>query len=119
MPRPRKCRRICRMPEITNFGPQSGNKLEPIIMAVDEYESIRLIDLEGLTQEETAERMNVARTTVQSIYNCARKKLAQCLVNGNPLLIQGGDIELCGSDTFCPHRQTCRRQHSCRDFHHE
>lgn len=55
---------------------------ERIIMAVDEYETIRLIDLAGYTQEECAAQMGIARTTVQGIYNDARRKLADALVNG-------------------------------------
>ncbi|SET34100.1 Protein of unknown function DUF134 [Natronincola peptidivorans] len=78
------------------FGPLNVSNLDgEIIMTVEEYEAIRLIDLEGLTQEECAERMSVARTTVQRIYNDARKKLAEALVNGKILKIQGGDYKLC------------------------
>ena len=68
---------------------------EHIIMAVDEFETIRLIDLAGYTQEECAEQMGIARTTVQGIYNDARRKLADALVNGKMLSIEGGDIDLC------------------------
>ena len=64
-------------------------------MALDEYEAIRLIDFQGLTQEQCAEQMEVARTTVQSIYVSARKKLAQCIVQGRPLQIGGGDVRFC------------------------
>lgn len=64
-------------------------------MAFDEYEVIRLIDLEGLTQEQCADQMDVARTTVQAIYASARKKLAQCIVQGRPLDIGGGDVRFC------------------------
>ena len=97
MPRPRKCRRVCCLPESNLFGSLNGVNAdrEVITMSVEEYETIRLIDLEGMMQEECAERMNVARTTVQRIYNDARKKLAESLVNGNVLRIQGGDYKLC------------------------
>lgn len=103
MPRPRKCRRVCLMPSSTNFGPLDTDDSErPIIsMGVDEFEAIRLIDLEELTQEEAAERMNVARTTAQAIYTSARKKLAECLVSGKDLRIDGGDYRIC--DEQMPH----------------
>lgn len=100
MPRPRKWRRVCCLPESNIFGPINGPNVDRdiITMTVEEYETIRLIDLEGLTQEECTERMNVARTTVQKIYNDARKKLAKSLVNGNILKIEGGDYKLCDED---------------------
>ena len=95
MPRPRKWRRVCCLPENTLFGPQNGFKIGKIlVMTVEEFETIRLIDLEGLTQEACAERMEVARTTVQWIYNDARKKLAVSLVEGHMLKIEGGDYQL-------------------------
>lgn len=83
MPRPRKWRKVCCLPVNNLFGPLNSPNLNNkiIIMSVEEYEAIRLIDLEGLMQEECAERMNVARTTVKRIYNEARKKLADALVN--------------------------------------
>jgi predicted Fe-Mo cluster-binding NifX family protein/predicted DNA-binding protein (UPF0251 family) len=68
---------------------------EIIVMTIDEYETIRLIDLEGMMQEECADKMNVARTTVQRIYNDARRKLAASLVNGNILKMEGGEYKLC------------------------
>lgn len=113
MPRPVKGRRVCCLPESTVFGPKGPvNKDEIITMTVDEYETIRLIDLENMTQEECAARMNVARTTVQRIYMNARRKLATSLVEGVFLKIEGGDYELCTEDEFvtgCGMR--CRRRH--------
>jgi predicted DNA-binding protein (UPF0251 family) len=99
MSRPMKWRRVCRLPENKRFGPlgMNGGQKPFITMTVDEYETIRLIDLEDFTQEECANQMNVARTTVQGIYARARKKLAESLVNGNVLLIEGGEYRLCDS----------------------
>lgn len=95
MPRPRKWRNVCCLPEANFHGPlEVSKRKEEIIMTVEEYESIRLIDFEGLTQEECAGQMNVARATVQKIYFDARKILAQSLVNGNVIHIQGGDYKL-------------------------
>ncbi|MDD4843634.1 MAG: DUF134 domain-containing protein [Anaerotignum sp.] len=96
MARPRKCRNVCSLPDNCGFAPMKKNNNENrVIMAVDEYETIRLIDLVGYTQEECAAQMHIARTTVQGIYNEARKKLADALVNGKPLYIEGGDFALC------------------------
>jgi len=100
MARPRKWRHVCCLPQSNMFGPLKTSSLdnEVVLMTVEEYETIRLIDFEGLMQEECAERMSVARTTVQRIYNDARKKLAQALVNGSVLKIEGGDYKLCDSN---------------------
>lgn len=103
MPRPKKCRKVCCMPKNTEFGPAGcGTNEDTIFMTVDEYETIRLIDKEGFSQEECSVYMNVARTTVQQIYNNARKKLAEVLVEGHKLKIQGGDYKICnGEEKVC------------------
>ena len=93
MPRPIRCRRIERMPEYRSFSPDDAEADGSVRMAVDEFEALRLLDGEGLTQEACAERMNIARTTVTAIYDSARKKLADALVNGRRLLITGGRCE--------------------------
>jgi predicted DNA-binding protein (UPF0251 family) len=85
-----------------------------IEMTVDEFETIRLIDLERLTQEECAERMGVSRTTAQAIYNGARIKLAESLVGGRKLLVGGGNFILCDGDAM---RYGCRP--CCRRRQHE
>ena len=95
MSRPRKFRKVCSLPSHTDFGPIVEDNKKNIIMTVDEYETIRLIDYEIMTQEECAEQMGVARTTVQAIYAGARKKLAHYIVHGHGLKIDGGDIRLC------------------------
>lgn len=112
MPRPRKWRKVCCLPASDSFGPLSAPKdQECIRMTVDEYETIRLVDLEGLTQEECASLMHIARTTVQGIYTEARKKLAESLVNGKVLKIEGGDYRLCDGRSFLS-EERCRG-HRC------
>lgn len=102
MPRPMKCRRVCRLPQNCSFVPADGGKgREPVTLTVDEYEAVRLIDGQGLSQEECGNYMDIARTTVQQIYTVARKKLADVLVNGRPLRIEGGEYRLCGGWEEC------------------
>lgn len=73
-----------------------------ILMTVDEYETIRLIDKEKFSQEECVQYMNVARTTIQAIYTSAREKMAIALVEGRALKIEGGDYRLCdGQEEYC------------------
>ena len=102
MSRPRKCRKVCHFPQTLSFLPAQEAGGEHVILTVDEYEAIRLIDREGLSQEACGERMQVARTTVQQVYASARRKLALAIVDGRPLRIEGGDYRLCGGeDTSC------------------
>lgn len=102
MPRPCKRRRVCAMPGCARFGPMPlADEQAVVAMAVDEFEAIRLIDLEGLTQEECAARMQVARATVQAMYASARRKLATCLVLQRELRIEGGDYVLCEGSAGC------------------
>ena len=103
MPRPKKCRKVCHLPHEKEFIPANGCNGRPFIeMTVEEYETIRLIDKEGFSQEECGDYMHIARTTVQQIYTNARKKLAETLVEGLPLRIEGGDYQLCdGKEHSC------------------
>ena len=76
LPRPKKCRKVCQMPQTKEFRPVGDFPDNfVVILSVDEYEAIRLIDKQGFSQEECSTYMQVARTTVQMIYNSARKKL--------------------------------------------
>ena len=116
MPRPFKWRRVCCLPENNRYGPLNAAENENGIvqMSVDEYEAIRLIDTEGYTQEKCAEHMNVSRSTIQSIYDSARKKLSDSLVYGKVLWIEGGEYRLCdGRSDGCGgggcHRHRCGR----------
>jgi uncharacterized protein len=122
MPRPRKWRKVCCMPGSTLYGPLNGflDDSELIIMSVEEYETIRLIDQEGLNQEECAEKMQVARATVQNIYKAARSKMAESLVNGRMLKIEGGDFKLYNDNerthgcARC-HRNRCAHNNEAQD----
>ena len=110
MPRPRKCRKVCSLPKVSEFHPVGDNN-EYITLTVDEYEAVRLIDKEGFSQEECAGYMQVARTTVQQIYNTARTKIANAFVDGVGIRIEGGDYRLCdGKEKHCGcgrHKKHC------------
>lgn len=111
MARPVKKRRVCSLPNNNKFGPLNKcSKDEIIEMSLDEYETIRLIDYEKLTQEETSEQMNVGRTTVQGIYSEAREKLSKVLIEGKTLVIDGGHYNLCsGKGKMCKTKR-CKRK---------
>ena len=74
MPRPPRCRRICGKPQIDTFCPNGGGSGTPILLTLDEYEVIRLVDLEQRTHEQCAAQMDISRSTVQEIYESARQK---------------------------------------------
>lgn len=115
MSRPRKWRKVCSMPDSSCFVPHgcAFDAQDCVLMSVDEYEAIRLIDYQGLNQEDAAEYMKVARSTIQQIYADARKKISQSLVEAKPLKIAGGDYQLCdGKEEFCG-CGGCRKHRSC------
>ena len=117
MPRPKKCRRICDYPQTPSFIPaEMPEPMDAVILTLEEYETIRLIDKEGLSQEQCGDFMQVARTTVQQIYASARKKLADVIVDGLPLRIEGGDYQLCnGGSRACGsecYKQKYNRQYA-------
>lgn len=112
MARPRKMRLVCKLPDNGMYGPVRGRQaeeLEKIDMTVVEYEVIRLMDYEGLQQQACADMMNVARSTVQRIYESARKKLAQSIVEGKAIKIEGGNFKLCNHDQCERERRHCQR----------
>ena len=93
MPRPTKCRRVCYFPEVLEFSLTGAVSGEPIVLMVDELETIRLIDKENLSQEECGAQLGVGRTTAQKIYETARKKIADALVLGFEPKIEGGELQ--------------------------
>lgn len=85
------------MPRVNAFGPVEDPCLreDEILLMIEEFETVRLIDHQGLTQEECSQYMNIARTTVQQIYTDARQKIATALVEGRSLRIGGGSYKIC------------------------
>jgi predicted DNA-binding protein (UPF0251 family) len=96
MPRPRKWRCVSTMPSVTHFKPAGVpmGLLEEVCISVDEAEALRLKDLEGLEQEQGAEKMGISRPTFQRILAAARKKVTDGLLNGKAIRIEGGSFEL-------------------------
>ena len=96
MPRRQRRRWIGGYPDYWEFSPEELAAGAPVVMTLDEFETIRLLDREGLTQEQCAERMGVSRPTVTAIYDSARKKVAEALVDGKRLQLRGGSYQLHG-----------------------
>lgn len=114
MPRPRKWKKVCCLPVNELYGPLKNPRAnqETIMMSVEEYETIRLIDMERFTQEQCSDRMQVSRGTVQKLYTDARQKIAESLVNGHILMITGGDYEFYDEKERRVACGRCRR-HGC------
>ncbi|MFH2047471.1 MAG: DUF134 domain-containing protein [Pseudomonadota bacterium] len=94
MPRP-KCRRhVCGVPDINYFKPRGipATDLEEVVLSLDEYEAIRLADYDALYQSEAAAKMNISRQTFGRIIEAAHKKIADVLINGKALKIEGGEV---------------------------
>jgi len=102
MPRPVGCRKVSALPNVTYFKPRGIplRTLDVVTMSVDEFETVRLADLHGLYQEEAAARMNVSRQTFGRIIESAHRKVAECLIGGKALEIQGGNIMVEAQRTF-------------------
>lgn len=103
MARPTRCRRVCAEPGCRSFAPQTGGGEDEVVLTVDEYEAVRLVDYEKRTHEQCAAQMAVSRTTVTEIYESARFKISDSLVNGKTLIISGGNYRVCRGD----------REHGC------
>lgn len=110
MARPKRCRLVGCDPGARYFKPRGIplEDLEDVSVTVDELEAIRLADLEGLYQEEAAKKMDVSRQTFGRIVESAHRKVADALVNGKALRIEGGEIEM----------TTLLRKFRCADCDH-
>jgi predicted DNA-binding protein (UPF0251 family) len=98
MPRPRICRRVWLLPNVTYFKPAGirMNSLEENILTVDEFEAVRLKDLLGFKQEDAAKKMNISQPTFHRLLLSARKKIADALVNGKAIKIEDGIYKMVG-----------------------
>lgn len=96
MPRPFCRRRIAGRPAASVFKPLGVplRELDEIVMTLDEFEAIRLADLDGHYQEQAAEQMGVSRATFSRIMDSAHGKVADALVHGKALRIEGGPVHM-------------------------
>ena len=94
MPRPKKKRSVQRPPLFSDFKPAGirASDLGPLELALDEFEAIRLADHLGLDHTESAEQMEISRSTFSRLVEKARYKIALFLIEGRHLRIDGGDI---------------------------
>ena len=98
MPRPRICRRIFFDPSVTFFKPAGipTRHLEESILTKDELEAVRLIDYKREEQNKVAKQMEISQPTLSRLLTNARKKIADALVNGKAIKIQGGVFKMAG-----------------------
>lgn len=96
MPRPQKPRRVGFIPDATHFKPAGVplRVMEEVRITIEEAEAVRLKDLDGLEQEEGASKMNISRSTFQRVLASARQKIADALLNGKAIRIDGGNFEM-------------------------
>ncbi len=105
MPRPCKCRQVSFQPGVSYFKPRGIplSHLKEVILTLDEFESVRLADLEGLYQDDAAERMHISRQTFGNIVSSAHKKIADAMVNAKAIRIEGGVYQMARMKTFRCH----------------
>jgi predicted DNA-binding protein (UPF0251 family) len=118
MARPRKCRWVEMKPGVTFFKPRGIplRDLDQQVITVDELEAIRLADYLELTQEAVAKKMAVSRPTVTRMLARAHKAVADALVHGKAIAIQGGDYRLGFQCCACGHRWSAEEGHEVPAF---
>ncbi len=102
MSRPKCCRQVGCMPDKNYFKPRGipSSQLDEVVLSLDEYESVRLADFDGLYQEEAAGKMGISRQTFGRIIESAHKKIADVLIHGKALKIEGGDVAIKDGNIF-------------------
>ena len=96
MVRPRRVRRIFFQPDVTYFKPSgiSMAHLKETSLSFDELEAIRLVDSEEIEQNKAGKKMNISQSTLSRLLKTGRKKLADAIINGNAIKIQGGNFKM-------------------------
>ncbi len=96
--RPKKERWVECQPGERCFRPlcMAPDKVQGVCLTIDEFEAVRLYDLEGLEQVEVARRMNIHRSTVSRMLDSAHRKIADALVNIKAIKIEGGCYRIVG-----------------------
>lgn len=114
MPRPRKCRLIETMPQVTYFKPRGVpmTDLEELQLPIEGFEALRLVEIECLDHDQASEKMNVSRQTFGRILAAARKTMTQAVVLGQALRIDGGDyiVSGCGEQTIKEKQAKCKKK---------
>jgi uncharacterized protein len=104
MSRPLCCRRIAHLPVASVFAPRGmpASPCDAVVLTLDELEALRLADLDGLYQEQAATQMAISRSTFGRIVEIAHRKVAEALVHGKALRIEGGVIAKGAAPPRCP-----------------
>ena len=115
MARIKKPRTICAVPRFRRFSPLDSPSRSTVRLTYDEFEVLRLHDLEHFTQEEAAKQMQVSRPTVTEMLTVAHGKIADALVNGKQIVLEHGGCEVCEIGLGCPKEkhECCAKKHRC------
>lgn len=94
MPRPQKDRKVAKPPIYSCFKPAGIRRrgLDKVFLKLDEYEAVRLADHEGMEHSEASELMHISRSTFTRLIEKARGKLAEFIIEGKQLQIEGGSV---------------------------
>jgi uncharacterized protein len=109
--RPQKDRIVTCDPTISYFKPRGVplRQMEEVRLTIDQMEALRLADLEGLSQQEAGLRMGVSRATFGRIIQQARKVVAEAIIKGKAILLEGGNYQV----------RNNQRRFACEDCNHQ
>jgi uncharacterized protein len=113
MARPQKCRKVSALPGVTYFKPAGIplRFLQEVCLTIEQAEALRLKDIEGLEQIQAAVRMGISRPTFQRVLTSARKQIADAILNGKAIRIEGGNFQIIPNTPCCNQKQKT----NCKD----